>query len=213
MKVAITLLILLVIAVVVVRVSKSTGAQPKTIEERLAVLESCGFKLAAPFTINDLLKSWSREEYEVRQWDTILVGLGMTEEAPPWRPRCETLWHFDTECIEDHGDYAAIVKRMTGLTNGSLPLVNIEDHVDIENGEAWFSFTLNGQLVRVDASVDGDWVDASVFKTFVDLLDKTDPSKVFVYYDLGGQDCLIGCTTRSGFSNLRKNKVGFVKLS
>src|SRR5690242_11181602 len=36
----------------------------KTFEEKLADLKACGLELAPPFTIQDLLNSWDRSEYE-----------------------------------------------------------------------------------------------------------------------------------------------------
>jgi hypothetical protein len=69
--------------------------------------------LRPEFSIADLLSSWPREDYEKRGFDMVLVGVGMTEEQAPWRYRSDNLWHFDAECIEDHGSYVAIAKRIS----------------------------------------------------------------------------------------------------
>jgi len=137
----------------------------------------------------------------------------MTEEQEPWRNHCVNLWHFDTECIEDHGDYRRIVERMVEMAQGSLPLENIKDHIDLEKEEAWFSFTFRGEEIKVECKVRDDWVDSTVFARFVDLLDKSDPGKIFVYYDLGGQDCIIGCVTRDELKRLNSEAIKFVPLT
>lgn len=36
----------------------------------------------------------------------------------------------DLECIEDHGDYKAVVTRLERLTNDTLALSSIDDHVE-----------------------------------------------------------------------------------
>jgi hypothetical protein len=111
----------------------------KTLEEKLAVLEECGLRLAPPFSVDELLQSWNRRDFEKEGFDLVLVGLGMTEEKEPWRHHCVNLWHFDTECIEDSGDYKRIAARMMEMSQGSLVLQNIEDHVDTEKNQAWLS--------------------------------------------------------------------------
>ena len=184
-----------------------------TLEQKLATLSRSGSKLNDAFSEADLLTSWSRAEYEKPGFDLVLVGLGMTEEEEPWRDHCVNLWHFDTECIEDHGDYKRIVDRMAELTQGSLPLADIQDYVDLQEGEARFSFTLHGKETKVDCRVEDDWVDPKIFSVFVQVLASTDPSKVFVHYDLGGQDCLIGCVSREQLRQLNKDGINFVPLT
>jgi len=174
-----------------------------TLEEKLQALADCGFELNEPFRVSDLVEIWGREALEEPGFDLAIVCLGMTTEEPPWTPFCENLWHFDTECIEGDGSYVCIAKRMAEMTQGSLPLSDLKDHVDLREGQAWLQFQCNGELIRIDCMVEDDWVDTNIFKTFVDLLTKHDPSKLFVYYDLGGQDCIIGCATSEGFEKLK----------
>ena len=137
-------------------------------------------------------------------FDLALVCLGMTEEQRPWAPHCDNLWHFDTECIEDHGDYVRIGQRMNQLAQGSLALSDFQDHVDVEGGMAWLQFKCHGRTVRIECAVDNDWVDTAVFGHFVDLLAIHGPGKLYIYYDLGGQDCILGCATAAQFEKLKK---------
>lgn len=191
---------------------KPSVAAPKTLEQRLELLAQCGIHLNPPFTVDDLLKMFDRSEYEKLGWDMVLVGLGTTEEEEPWRNHCVNLWHFDTECIEDNGDYQRIAQRMAEMAMGSLPLEDIKDHVDIENNKAWLSFKLQGKDVRIDCKVEDDWIDPSVLSTFVELLGQSDKSKVFIYYNLGGQDCILGCVTKSQLTQLNKLGIKFEAL-
>lgn len=222
MKILITVLVVVLAIVVILMIKRgwrsnscldSVANGQMSLEQKLEVLACCGLKLAEPFTVNDLLTSWSREEYEEAGFDLVLVGLGMTEEQEPWRNHSVNLWYFDTECIEDHGAYKRIVERMAEMTQGSLPLENIQDYVDVEKEEAWFSFSFQGKETRVDCVVEDDWVDASIFASFIELLNTADPSKTYIYYDLGGQDGIIGCVSKGNLKALKKNGVKFGPLT
>jgi hypothetical protein len=175
-----------------------------TIEEKLQALAECGLKLKDQFGVTDLIESWGREALDKPGWNLALVCLGMTQEEPPWTPHCENLWHFDTECIEGDCSYARIAKRMAEMAQGSLPLTDIQAHVDIDAEEAWLRVKCQGKVIRIDCGVQDDWVDTTLFGHFVELLAKCDPEKLFIQYDLGGQDFIIGCVTRTQYARLQK---------
>jgi hypothetical protein len=185
----------------------------KTLENKLDALKSCGLQLAPPFTKDDLLKSWKREDYEKEGFDLVLVVLGSAEEQEPRRNHSVNVWHFDTEAIENEGDYKKIAERMVEISQGSLPLENIKDHVDIERNDAWLSFDFRGKPIKIKCEVNDDWVDAEVFGKFVELLGQSDPSKIYIYYDLGGQDGVIACVTKQEFDCLKAQGIGFIPLS
>jgi hypothetical protein len=188
-------------------------SKPFTLEQKLAILGDCGLRLAPPFTAQDLLESWPREQFEKPGFALALVGLGMTEERPPWRNHCVNAWHFDTECIEDHGSYVRIAERMAELTQGSLVLDNVRDYVDLEESIATLDFDHSGKSVHIDLKVNDDWVDPAVFSPFIQMLAASDPSKLFLYHDLRGQDCIIACLTREQFALLKKADVKFEPLT
>ena len=174
-----------------------------TIEAKLRALAECGFKLRDQFTVSDLVESWGREALDKPGFELSLVCLGMTQEVPPWSARCETLWHFDTECIEGDGSYVHIAKRMAEMAQGSLPFSDFEDHVDVSEETLGCGSSAGARRCTLTGNK-GDWVDSSIFGTFVLLLARHDPNKVFICYDLAGQDCIIGCATRDHFEMLRR---------
>lgn len=195
------------------RRSRESSGSPRTLEEKLAVLKECGFDLAPEFTKDDLLKVLDRADYEKEGWDTVLDILGMHEMDEPFRHYCRNLWTLDTECIEDHGDYVRIARRMVDMSQGSLVLDDIRDHVDIDAGEAWLSFRFKGREIRFDCQVQDDWVDDRVFSVFDRLMDESDPNKAFVYRSLPGQECLIGCVSHAQLRKLRQHGLLFEKGS
>ena len=209
------LLAILLIAATVVYLKNRMGPgslsrQRLTLEQKLELLAECGLELAVPFTFDDLLLSFDREEFEAPGFDVVLFGLAMVEEEEPCRNHCANLWHFDTECIEGSGSYTRIAERMVEMSQGALVLDNIKDYVDIEEEEAWLSFTFHGEPIKIAYTVDDDWVDAKVFDKFVELLGVADPSKVYIADTSGGgQDMLIGCVTKEQLERLNSYGLKF----
>jgi hypothetical protein len=174
-----------------------------TFEEKLHALAECGLRLRDQIGVPDLAEIWGPEALDEPSYDLALVCLGMEQEEPPWTPHCDNLWHFDTECINGDGSYVRIAERMAEMAQGSLPLSDFQDHVDIDKGEAWLRFKCQGKPVYIDCEVQDDWVDPNVFGRFVELLAQCDTNKLFIYYDLRGQDCIIGCVTRAQYAKLQ----------
>lgn len=172
---------------------------PVSFEKQLSTLANCGIKLAPGVAAESLLESFDREAFEAEPYRLLLVCMGGEAESESQAGETgypsDNIWHFDTECIEDHGAYAAIARRMKDLAQGELPLEEINDYVDVEAGEARVAFRLAGQSYRWDAEVKDDWVDPMILSRFSDLLSRVGRSRRFTYIDLGGQDCLIGCAT------------------
>jgi len=54
------------------------------LEEQLAKLADLGLKLDDGITVDDLLYSFGREDYEKRPFDLILFVLGIEVEREPW---------------------------------------------------------------------------------------------------------------------------------
>ncbi len=195
----------------------ATDAQPgksKTkmlsLETKLATLDKCGLHLAEPFTVKDVFESERRIYND--GYDQILATMGGNEEEEPNRYFSTNVWYFDTECIYDHGDYKAIAERMVQMSQGSLTLTDIKDYVDLSKNEAWLSFKFKGQETKINFEVADDWVDTSIFKKFVELLNQSDPAKIYLYYDLRGQDCVIACVKKTEFECLKQQRIKFTPL-
>lgn len=100
-----------------------------TLEQKLANLAQCGLELAAPFTVADLLASWTREELEQPGYDMVFHALAMCEEREPWRQHCASCYSFDMECIEDEGTYADILSHVAAMTRGDIVLSDFNEHI------------------------------------------------------------------------------------
>jgi hypothetical protein len=174
------------------------------LEQQLETLASCGIHLKPEFSVETLLESFSREKYETSPYAGLVIRLGGELEREPWTPLSNNVWHLDTECIEDSGDYGRIAERFRDLAQGELPIENIRDRVDHENGDAWVEFELDGETIHWGARVQDDWIDPGIITNFCGLLARQKRSRRYTFFDLKGQDCLIGCATEDELRKLRK---------
>ncbi len=139
------------------------------LEKQIEKLAELGLVLNQGISIDSLLTSYPREEYEKKPFDLILFLYGDEVEEEPWgRYICDSAWNFDAECIEDHGDYVAIVKQFHRITGKKKRLEDLSDSVDLEAEKAYLSYTLDGIRREFDIRVDNDWVDPETAEAIMD---------------------------------------------
>ena len=141
-----------------------------TIETQLKELRSCGIRLNIDVVEADLLMFDNKEELETEPYQGLVKVLGHELERKPYGPIANMLWMCDYERIEDHGDYASIVKRLELMTNFALELANIKDFVNIDTGVAWVEFMYRGEQIHWDAEVEDDWMDPYLIVKYDELL-------------------------------------------
>lgn len=163
--------------------------------EGLAALERHGIRKRDDVSVDDILYSTGGSLNDPVDLTQLLCVIGSEVERGDFQPKSNDLWHFDSECIEDNGDYVRIADRLVLLSKGTLAISSLSDHVDIEESEAWLEFEFRGERVHWDLDVQDDWVDETVFTRFVELFEKVPSAARFTYVDLGGQDYLIGFST------------------
>lgn len=189
------------------------GAIPMTLEQKLLILERGGFKLAESLTVDNLLELFDREDYEENGFLSVVSSLATgLDDAELGMNACVNLATFDLEAIYGDGSYVILAERMLEMTKGALVFENMQDHVDEEHMEAWFSFTFHGEEYKFDLELEEDWTDITFFGIFCGFLEEADPDKIYVIYDKEDQAPIIGCVTRDEFSMLLENNVGFKEL-
>jgi hypothetical protein len=174
------------------------------LEEQLATLAQYGIALRPGFGVDTLLEFFPREKYETNPYYGAVITMGGESKHEPYSPLSDNVWHLDAQCIEGPGDYAHITERMRDLAQGELPIENIRDRVDRENGDAWLEFELHGETIHWGARVDRDWIDPEILSHFCTLLEAQRGSRRYTYLDLKGQNGLIGCATEEDTLKLRK---------
>jgi hypothetical protein len=130
------------------------------LEQQLAALSSLGLPLADGVTVDDLLHSFDRREFEEKPYDLVLFALGSEVERQPWgRYVCPRAWNFDTECINEQGDYTGIVSRLSEMTGDPGYLSEVGDTLDLDRGTGTLLYKVNGEQRRWNLEVNDDWAD------------------------------------------------------
>jgi hypothetical protein len=160
-----------------------------SVAQALGLLATVGIRPRPQISHDDLLLSLGGTMDSPVDWVNLLCVLGGEVERGNFERISDDLWHVDAECIEDHGDYIRLVERFAILTKGLLPLKNIRDHVDIENGEAWLEFDLDGKTVHWDLEVSDDWMAPELYSNMQELASARSEKKFFIV--ALGQDSLI----------------------
>ncbi|MBG0817307.1 hypothetical protein [Planomonospora sp. ID82291] len=143
-----------------------------TLEDQLSALAGVGIGLAPGRTVEELLHSFPREEYESEPFTLLLFVLGIEVEAEPWGRRfSERVWNFDTECVEGPGAYVGIARRLCRIAGRPDALTDVRDHVDLAAREAWLEYTSGGRRRRWSVEVVDDWADPMVVSYLMDELE------------------------------------------
>lgn len=128
----------------------------------------------------------SNKEYKKSPYIQLLLSMGSEiEDKNGFVYPSNNVWNLDRECIEDHGDYVRIVKRIAEMINPELVITDIRDYVDIENKRATISFTLGDLNYEYELNVNDDWVDLSVLEYFSKLLAESGSEYRFFFSDIG----------------------------
>lgn len=139
------------------------------LEQQLEKLAELGLSLNEGVTVDDLLYSFPREEYEEEPFRLILFMLGSFVEREPWdRAICARAWNFDTECIYQTGDYVKIVNKLCSIANQPNLITDVEDFVNIESREAWLKYKINGKQRNWTIEVNDDWADTLTISYIMD---------------------------------------------
>lgn len=141
------------------------------LEEQIEKLSEIGLVLNEGVSIDDLLISFSRDEYESTPFDLILFVYGIEIEEEPWgRFICDKAWNFDVEAIEDNGSYINIVKQFHRISGRSKCIERLADLVDVEKSHAELHYEIDGVERKFEPVVDNDWADAGVVEAIMNDL-------------------------------------------
>lgn len=185
-----------------------------SIDEMLVTLARHGVGIRPSLALEDVVTEEVRAAVVRNGYESLLCALGGERvvergdemmpqfvEEPPASP---DVWHFDAECIYDHGDYLRIARHVSELAAGELRLQDAVDHVDVAGRIAWLEFTVAGLKTRCDFKVKDDWVDEAVFDELQDRLVECGSERRIAVHPLG-QDMLIICKTAEETAALNRS--------
>lgn len=132
-----------------------------SLEQQIAALRDAGLPLNPAVTVDDLLHSFPRAEFEGAPYGLLLFMYGVEiEREPSGRYISDYAWNFDHECIEGPGSYVFIVKEFARLTGIENLVTDVTDRVDMNAPAASVSYAVRGARRSFEMNIRNDWVDA-----------------------------------------------------
>lgn len=143
------------------------------LETQIEQLAQIGLGLSPGVTIDDLLYSFGRADYEKPPFDLLLYSLGVEVERQPWgRPISPHAWNFDTECIAGDGDYVRIVRKLCALSGDPEYLRDVADSIDISMREGSLSYRCGDTTRDWSVEINDDWADLMVVSYVIDDIER-----------------------------------------
>lgn len=147
---------------------------PVPLETQIEELKGAGLTLAADRTVDEMLTSWPRDQYETDPYLLILVMYGSEVAAEPWgRFFCECVWNFDAECMAEAGDYVRVFESILRITGQPKLATLMSDNFRFDAEACEIRYTINGRERVLKANVDNDWVDYEAVAAFVRDIETT----------------------------------------
>lgn len=138
------------------------------LEAQIEALEAAGIALQPGCTLEDLLLSWPRIDYERDPYNLLLFMYGSEVEAEPWgRAFCERVWNFDMECLTGAGDYVRAFRQILRITGQPQLASEMSDTFSFEADDCEIRYTINARRSVLKARVDNDWADPDAVSAFI----------------------------------------------
>jgi hypothetical protein len=172
--------------------------------EQWKVFNELGFELTSTSLRTDFEKLANEKLIIERPFAYLYMEMGRGIQREPWSHFTDRVWDFDTEAIEDHGDYIEIMRNLERISRGEIRFESLTDHVDIEEGKAWVAFSIKGRKYKWDLVADDDWVDPQLFSKIAELTRSINTKGRYTYFDTGGQNAVIGFETPESLDAIKK---------
>lgn len=138
------------------------------LEDQIEALGQAGLPLAPGRSVEELLHSWPREDYETDPYNLLLFMYGSEVEAEPWGRWFNARgWNFDMECLTGAGDYVRALEQVVRITGEPGLVADLTDDFSIDVETATIRYRIGGQPRVLKARVDNDWADPAVVAAFL----------------------------------------------
>jgi len=167
---------------------------PVRLETQIEALKAAGLDMAPGRTMDELLTSWRREEYESDPYNLILFMYGSEMEEEPWgRFFCQRGWNFDFECLSETGDYARAFREIVRITGQPQRVTDLSDNFDLAARTCEITYTIDGRPAAISARVDNDWADPAAVARFILDLEATIADGRHFWAAENGQAAILFC--------------------
>ena len=142
------------------------------LEQQIGEFAAAGLSMLPGRSIDELLHSWPREEYEKDPYQCLLFTYAIEVEAEPWgRWFTGKGWNWDTECITEPGSYVTVLREMERITGQDVFTTLSDDAAFGASGTAHITYAIRGgEVLKQAVKISHDWADVeAVFKILQDV--------------------------------------------
>ncbi len=184
---------------------KNDSRNPKVrIEEQLSILDGLGIKPNFDGFVDWICYEWGREEVESDPYNLLLYSLGGEREVDgEWLTSSDSIYCFDTECVEDDDTYTRIIKSFARITKGIFEISNISSYANHDQHTVGVSFTYDGKNYDFPLKYQDDWFDFQVVREINALLTSNDSDQYF-YTSFSDQNLFVIFGTETIINEINK---------
>jgi len=178
-----------------------------SLRDVLDTLAECGIRPKRGVSVEDIAQTnygAPLEADDCYYYLDILGRLGFERAVPPHDELSNNVHYTNVKVIYEVDAYTAILRRLVALTRGRFPVRKIWSRIDFEGGVGELRFVLDGDQYSWPIKVNKTYLDGSLVVKFARLFRQYQSELKFTFYNVSGQDCLIGCATNEEIAKLRR---------
>ena len=182
------------------------------LEQQIGEFAAAGLSLLPGRTVEDLLRSYPREEYENDPYQCLLFIYAIEVEAEPWgRWFTGKGWNWDTECIGAPGSYVDVLRNFERLTGEEVFTTLSDDAVAGSSGTAHITYAIKGGETRKQpVEINNDWADTlAVFAILEEIENAVGDDRRFYTGD-NGQSIIVYFISEKTVQAINKLRPGLL---
>ncbi len=153
-------------------------------EEQFNAIRGCGVTPRPKVTFAALVERQDPASFDAAPYAHMLAVMGGFDGSG--EPLSDDVWLFDPTAFSEEGNYAQAISHLARLAKGALPLEEISDAHNEEQGAFIISATLDGEAVELAAAAEGGMVSGDVLSTLAAVAAERGGGARFVWADYEG---------------------------
>ena len=182
------------------------------LEKQIADFARAGLTLSPGRTVEELLQSLQREDFEKDPYQLLLFAYAIEVEKEPWgRWFCKSGWNWDTECINEPGDYVTVLRNIERLTGQEVFSALFDNAYFAEGGAADITYAIKGgEIVKKPVTLNRDWADVPAIMEILAEVEKSIGDDRRFYAGDNGQAILVYFISDQTADRLNTLKTGLL---
>ena len=163
------------------------------LEQQIGEFAAAGLPMLPGRTLEELLISWPRDEYESDPYQLLLFSYaGPVEREPFTEWFTGKGWNWDTECIGDTGSYVTVLREFERLTGEQIFTELSDDAHYASGGTAHITYAIKaGETRKQSVELNHDWADTKAVFVILSEMERAVGDDRHFYWADNGQAMLI----------------------